>query len=132
MFLSVPCGTFVCIQEEFTWKGPWLPHFLLLLTRQPLGRFSANLAHVCSSHGIFSEFGVLTFQPIKEVTLPKTCFYCVNTSYPMANCFTGQHDRSRQTPEKDVPYIIPAGPVTECAFARWRIVLPSCLDIMTS
>ena len=36
-------------------------------------------------------------------------FYCVNTSYPMDNCFT---DRSRQTPEKDVLYIIPAGPVS--------------------
>ena len=33
-------------------------------------------------------------------------------------------DRSRQTPEKDVLYILPTGPVTECAFARWRIVLP--------
>ena len=31
--------------------------------------------------------------------------------YPMDNCFTGRHDRSRQTPEKDVLYIIPAGPV---------------------
>ena len=39
-------------------------------------------------------------------------FYCVNTSYPMDNCFTGRHDRSRQTPEKDVLYIIPAGPVS--------------------
>ena len=29
----------------------------------------------------------------------------------MDNCFTGRHDRSRQTPEKDVLYIIPAGPV---------------------
>ena len=38
-------------------------------------------------------------------------FYCVNTSYPMDNCFTGRRDRSRQTPEKDVLYIIPAGPV---------------------
>ena len=46
----------------------------------------------------------------------------------MDNCFTGRRDRSRQTPEKDVIYILPAGPVTECAFARWRIVLPSCLD----
>ena len=52
-------------------------------------------------------------------------FYCVNTSYPMDNCFTGWRD---QTPEKDVLYILPAGPVTECAFARWHIVLPSCLD----
>ena len=43
--------------------------------------------------------------------------------YPMDNCFTGRRDRSRQTPEKDVLYILPAGPVTECAFARWRIVL---------
>ena len=50
-------------------------------------------------------------------------FYCVNTSYPMDNCFTGRRNRSRQTSEKDVLYILPAGPVTECAFARWRIVL---------
>ena len=56
---------------------------------------------------------------------------CVNTSYPMDNCFTGR-DQSRQTPEKDVLYILPAGLVTECAFARWRIVLPSCLDSVTS
>ena len=54
----------------------------------------------------------------------KDAFYCVNTSYPMDNCFTGRHDWSRQTPEKDVLYILPAGPVTECAFVRWRIVLP--------
>ena len=32
--------------------------------------------------------------------------------YPMDNCFTGRRDRSRQTPEKDVLYIIPAGPVS--------------------
>ena len=43
--------------------------------------------------------------------------------YPMDNCFTGRHDRSRQTSEKDGLYILPAGPVTECAFARWRMVL---------
>ena len=36
----------------------------------------------------------------------------VNTSYPMDSCFTGRRDRSRQTPEKDVLYIIPAGPVS--------------------
>ena len=52
--------------------------------------------------------------------------------YPMDNCFTGRCNRSHQTPEKDVLYIIPAGPVTECAFASWRIVLPSCLDSVTS
>ena len=62
----------------------------------------------------------------------KLYFYCVNTSYPMDNCLTSQRDRSRQTPEKDVLYILPAGPVTECAFARWRIVLPSCPDSVTS
>ena len=32
--------------------------------------------------------------------------------YPMDKCFTGRRDRSRQTPEKDVLYIIPAGPVS--------------------
>ena len=36
---------------------------------------------------------------------------------------TGRPYRSRQTPEKDVLYKLPAGPVTECAFVRWRIVL---------
>ena len=30
----------------------------------------------------------------------------------MDNCFTGRRDWSRQTPEKDVLYIIPAGPVS--------------------
>ena len=34
----------------------------------------------------------------------KHYFYCVNTSYPMDNCFTGRRDRSRQTSEKDVLY----------------------------
>ena len=29
--------------------------------------------------------------------------------YPMDNCFTGRRNRSRQTPEKDVLYRIPAG-----------------------
>ena len=32
--------------------------------------------------------------------------------YAMDNCFTSRRDRSRQTPEKDVLYIIPAGPVS--------------------
>ena len=36
----------------------------------------------------------------------KVHFYCVNTSYPMDNCFTGRHNRSCQTPEKDILYII--------------------------
>ena len=45
-------------------------------------------------------------------TLMNLQFYCVNTSYPMDNCFTGRRDRSRQTPEKDVLYIILAGPVS--------------------
>ena len=43
--------------------------------------------------------------------------------YPTDNCFTGRRDQSRQMSEKDVLYIIPAGPVTECALARWHTVL---------
>ena len=31
-------------------------------------------------------------------------FYCVNTSYPIDNCFTGRRDRSCQTSEKDILY----------------------------
>ena len=52
--------------------------------------------------------------------------------YPMDNCFTGRHDRSRQTTEKVILYKIPAGPVTECTFARCRLVHTSCLVRMTS
>ena len=50
----------------------------------------------------------------------------------MDNCFTGRRDRSRQTPEIDILYILPTGQVTESAFARWRLILPSCLDSMMS
>ena len=50
---------------------------------------------------------VTAFKPFTNFILH---FYCVNTSYPMDNCFTGRRDRSRQTSEKDVLYIIPAGP----------------------
>ena len=52
--------------------------------------------------------------------------------YPMDNCFTGRCDRSCQMPEKDVLYILLAGLVTECAFARGRIILSSCLDSVRS
>ena len=52
--------------------------------------------------------------------------------YPMDNCFTGRRDRSRQTTEKVILYKIPAGPVTECTFARCRLVHTSCLVRMTS
>ena len=37
----------------------------------------------------------------------------------MDNCFTGRRDWYRQTPEKEVLYTLPAGTVTEFAFA-WR------------
>ena len=54
------------------------------------------------------------FWEIREIIITKNpvkrYFYCINTSYPMDNCFTGRRDRSRQTSEKDVLYIIPAGP----------------------
>ena len=52
--------------------------------------------------------------------------------YPMDNCFTGRRNRSRQTTEKVILYKIPAGPVTECTFARCRLVHTSCLVRMTS
>ena len=62
-------------------------------------------------------------------------FYCVNTSYPMDNCFTGRHDRSRQTPEKDVLYIIPAGPVRRAhspGGASSFLFLPRQHDVIAS
>ena len=52
---------------ELTQKGP-APTFLLVIAQQPPGGVFSNLAHVCSSPGKFHEFGVVTFQPIREVT----------------------------------------------------------------
>ena len=48
----------------------WILHFLLAKAQRLLGRFSSNLAHV----GKFSENDVITFQPMREVTRPTTCF----------------------------------------------------------
>ena len=52
--------------------------------------------------------------------------------YPMDNCFTGRRDWSHQMTEKVIMYKLPAGLVTECTFARCRLVHTSCLDRMTS
>ena len=65
-------------------------------------------------------------------TVAKHPFYCVNTSYPMDNCFTGRRDRSRQTPEKDVLYIIPAEPASSVHSLGGASILASCPDRVTS
>ena len=52
--------------------------------------------------------------------------------YPMDNCFTGRRDRSRQTSEKDVLYIIPAGPARRVHSQVAHRTSSSCLDIVTS
>ena len=55
--------------------------------------------------------------------------------YPMDNCFTGQRDRSRQTPEKDVLYRIPAGPVRRVhspGGASYFLFLSRHCDVMAS
>ena len=55
--------------------------------------------------------------------------------YPMDNCFTGRRRPARQTPEKVALYecIMPSqAGRSDCALARWRVVLPSCLDSVTS
>ena len=65
----------------------------------------------------------------------KLLFYCVNTSYPMDNCFTGRRDRSRQTPEKDVLYRIPTGPVRRVHLpggASYFIFLSRHRDVIAS
>ena len=64
-------------------------------------------------------------------TISKLNFYKL-IPYPMDNCFTGRRDRSRQTTEKVILYIILEGPVTDCAFARCHLMHTSCLDRMTS
>ena len=39
-------------------------------------------------------------QELNTESNKKTCFYCVNTSYPMDNYFTGRRDRSRKRQKK--------------------------------
>ena len=55
--------------------------------------------------------------------------------YPIDNCSTGLHRPACQTTEKVALYVsimnIQAGR-SHCAVARWRSVLPSCLDIVMS
>ena len=87
---------------------------------------------VLSCPNLVLDLLVQVWYSSREMTNMKPSFYSVNTSYPMDNCFTGWRDQSRQMPEKDILYIILAGLVTECACTRWRIVLPSCLDSVTS
>ena len=50
----------------------------------------------------------------------------------MDNCFTGQRDRSRQTSEKDILYIIPAGPARRVHSQVAHHTSSSCLDRVTS
>ena len=45
----------------------------------------------------------------------------------MDNCFTGQRDWSRQTPEKDVLYILPAGLVIASFMLSISMKTPSKL-----
>ena len=61
------------MEREWVHQLCWLPNFLLLIAWQPLDRFSSNLGHAVALVKI-SEYGVMTFQPIREVTGPKTCF----------------------------------------------------------
>ena len=75
--------------------------------------------------------GIVNIVETKQKSEEIKHFYCVNTSYPKDNCFTGRRDRSRQMTEKAILYKLLAGPVTDCTFVRWRTVLPSCLDMLT-
>ena len=53
----------------------------------------------------------------------------------MDNCFTGRRDWSRQTPEKDVLYRIPAGPVRRVHWpggASYFLFLSRHRDVMAS
>ena len=70
---------------------------------------------MCLLDYYFASFKVCSFLDSSNFAnlISKLNFYKL-IPYPMDNCFTGQRDRSRQTPEKDVLYIIPAGLVTEC------------------
>ena len=62
----------------------------------------------------------------------KTQFYCDNTSYPMEIAYPVGADRPAKR-QKKTPCVSTGLPVrSTSALARWRVVLPSCLDSVTS
>ena len=65
---------------------------------------------LCNQNGQFF-FELMCGFGIKIANLISKLNFYKLIPYPMDNCFTGRRDRSRQTSEKDVLYIIPAGPV---------------------
>ena len=75
-----------------------------------------------SKIGLAGEFG-----QVRAGSKADLRFYCVNTSYPMDNCLSGRRGPALPNVRKRRPV-----PAQYCAFARWRVVLPSCLDSVTS
>ena len=71
--ITAQCLVFVSSQS-------WLSELLL-----------SNLRHT----SISTNWIIHISQPISQDILLKQLFYCVNTSYPMDNFFTGRRDRSR-------------------------------------
>ena len=106
-------------------NSKWLPCLARQKFLEKCGSYSAEIP--CGLKILSKSLFLARFSNL----ISKLNFYKL-IPYPMDNCFTGRRDWSRQTPEKDVLYTLPAGLVTECALSRWRIVLPSCLDIVTS
>ena len=95
--------------------------------------------HFCPGEAILlCTLTVITLQIKKTHKLAnlisKLNFYKL-IPYPMDNCFTGRRRPARQTTEKVALYecIMPSqAGRSHCALARWRVVLPSCLDSVTS
>ena len=62
----------------------------------------------------------------------KCTFYCINTSYPMDNSFPVGADRPAKRQKKTSCVSTGRSVPSTSALARWRVVLPSCLDRVTS
>ena len=105
IFMSSLCGVRIRVCVNVSSKTI-RPRDMLFFLKDTLSIEDENLFRACKFANLISKLNFYKLIP-----------------HPMDNCFTGRCDRSRQTPEKDFLYILPAGPVTECAFARWRIVL---------
>ena len=98
------------------------------------GSKASKYINRASHYTLNSMFSVLSHVFLSQT---KLYFYEIKLQisrlipYPMDNCFTSR-TVTLPNDKKAVLYIIPAGPVMECAFARWCIIHPSSLDMLTS
>ena len=60
----------VCVASKFLWKDQPATAFSMGDNSATGLGILSDLTHMCSTSGKFSEYGIMTIQQIREVTLP--------------------------------------------------------------